>query len=40
MSIALLATGNGLLLCWNFITSSLEPKPIEKLMMKINIKAE
>jgi hypothetical protein len=25
----------GLLLCWHFITSSPEPQPIEKLMMKI-----
>jgi hypothetical protein len=28
-----------LLLCWNFIMSSPEPQPIEKLMMKITTKA-
>ena len=31
--------GNGLLLCWYFMMSSPELKPIEKLMMKITTKA-
>jgi hypothetical protein len=32
--------GQGLLLCWYFLMSSLEPLPIEKRMMKITTKAD
>jgi hypothetical protein len=31
---------DGLLLCWYLIMSSLEPKPIEKLKMKLTTKAD
>jgi hypothetical protein len=32
-------SGDGLLLCWYFITSSPEPLLIEKLMMKLTTKS-
>jgi hypothetical protein len=38
-SVLVAANGYGLLLCWYFIMSSLEPQPIEKLMMKITTNA-
>jgi hypothetical protein len=38
--IAIAGNVDGLLLCWYFIKSSRQPKPIEKLLMKITTNAD
>jgi hypothetical protein len=39
MSFRVTYNGQGLLLCWNFIMSSPEPLPIEKLELKLTTKS-